>query len=115
MKKQNQLLLSFSFLFLLFLTACNSNDSKNNNTNTSQEKKDTMSFSISEKPFGTYNNETITEYTITNPSGVQVSILNYGGTVTQIMVPDKNGSKGNIILSYDSLSVYLQKNNPYFV
>ncbi len=111
MKKQNLLLLML--IPLLFLAACNSG------TNTggkivANEKTDTMKYSISEKPFGTYDNNDITQYTITNPSGMAVSVINYGGIVTSIMVPDKDDNKGNVILSYDSLSGYLQKNNPYF-
>jgi aldose 1-epimerase len=43
-----------------------------------------------------------------------VKITNYGGTVTDIITPDKNGQRGNVILSYDSLSGYRQKGNPYF-
>src|SRR5450432_2560160 len=112
MKKQSQPLLIFSFLFGLFLTACNNNEK--NADSTVGEKKDTMKFSISEKPFGNFNNDSITKYTITNPSGVQVSIINYGGTLTDIITPDKEGNKGNVILSYASLAGYLQKGNPYF-
>jgi len=112
MKKQNQAFLIISFLFLLFLTACN--DSSQPGNNVAEAKKDTMEFQITEKPYGNYNNQAITEYTITNPSGMQVSILNYGGTLTHIITPDKNGTKGNVILSFDSLAGYLQKENPYF-
>jgi aldose 1-epimerase len=112
MQKQSQLLLSVSSLFLLFLTACNNKSQTNNNV--SEVKKDTMKFSINEEPFGDYNNEAVTKYTITNPSGMQVSILNYGGTVTSIITPDKDGNNGNVILSYDSLAGYIQKGNPYF-
>ena len=110
MKKQNLLLLMVT---LLFLTACNNNTNTGSKTATN-ENQDTMKYSINEKPFGTYYNNDITQYTITNPSGMQVTIINYGGTVTGIFVPDKNGNKGNVVLSYDSLSGYLQKNNPYF-
>lgn len=112
MKKHDQLLLIVPFLFLLFLTACN-NSSQTNHV--SEEKKDTMNnFSIVENPYGNFNNDAVTQYTITNPTGMQVSILNYGGTVTSIIAPDKNGNKGNVVLSYDSLAGYLQKGNPYF-
>src|SRR5437868_6449098 len=79
MKKQNQLLLIVSLLFLLFLTACN-NSSQSNNT-VAEVKSDTMKFNITEKPYGNYNNEAVTKYTLTNPSGMQVSILDYGGTL----------------------------------
>jgi len=112
MKKQNQLELIVSLLLILFLTACNNNSETKNNV--TEEKKDTMKVSINEEPFGNYDNQAVTKYTITNPSGMQVRILNYGGTVTGIITPDKDGNKGNVVLSYDSLSGYLQKGNPYF-
>jgi len=51
---------------------------------------------------------------LTNPSGMVVKILNYGGTVTDILVPDKNGKQGNVVLGFDSLNGYLQTGNPYF-
>src|SRR5687768_17586229 len=108
MKKQIQLL---SPIFLLLFAACNNN---NNNSKTEETTKDTMKFSISESSFGNYNNEAITKYTLTNPSGMQVGIINYGGAVTDIITPDKDGNKGNVVLSFDSLSGYLQKENPYF-
>jgi aldose 1-epimerase len=113
MKKQNQTLLIISFLFLLFLIACNNNSSEHD-THAEEVKKDNMKFDMTKKPYGNYNNEAIIEYTITNPAGMQVSILNYGGTLTRIITPDKNGNKGNVILSFDLLSGYLQKENPYF-
>ncbi len=83
------------------------------------EKKDTPvaatgKISVTEKPFGTFNGEAVTEYTFTNANGMQVSILNYGGTVTKIITKDKEGKDGDVILGYDSLSGYLQKDNPYF-
>jgi aldose 1-epimerase len=43
-----------------------------------------------------------------------VKILNYGGTITDLIVPDRNGEKGNVVLGFDSLGGYLQTGNPYF-
>lgn len=109
MKKQIQLL---TVVFLLFLTACN-----NENQTQKEEKQqttDSVKFSSQETAFGSYEGEAITKYTLTNPAGMQVSILNYGGTLTDIITPDKEGNKGNVILGFDSLSGYLQKGNPYF-
>jgi aldose 1-epimerase len=73
-----------------------------------------MPFTITEKPFGSFENTAVTEYTITNPGGMHVSIINYGATVTKVFTKDKNGKNGNVILGYDSLNGYLQKGNPYF-
>src|SRR5260221_7323332 len=109
MKKQNLLLLML--IPLLFLAACNSG------TNTggkivANEKTDTMKYSISEKPFGTYDNNDITQYTITNPSGMAVSVINYGGIITRIIVSHKNGNKRKIIFNLQFLRSFFSKKKP---
>jgi aldose 1-epimerase len=110
MKKQK---FSYFFLITFLFVACNSN----NNTTTSENsamKTDSTKTGITETSFGNYNNQPVTEYTISNPSGMQVSILNYGGTITKLITPDKNGKRGDVVLGFTSLDGYLQKNNPYF-
>ncbi|HCD51661.1 MAG TPA: galactose-1-epimerase [Balneolaceae bacterium] len=52
-------------------------------------------------------------YTLENASGMQVSITNYGGTVTSIVVPDKEGIMENVVLGFDNLDDYLA-GTPYF-
>ena len=52
-------------------------------------------------------------YTLTNQQGVTVKITNYGGIVTSIITPDKNGEAGNIVLGFDNLDTYLA-GHPYF-
>jgi aldose 1-epimerase len=108
MKKQIQLLSAVS---LLLIAACNNNSSEKQNEEQTQH---TMKFSSTETPFGEYDGQAITKYTLTNPSGMQVSIINYGGTITDIITPDKSGNNGNVVLGFDSLTGYLQKGNPYF-
>ena len=71
-------------------------------------------FSVAENSYGEVDGEKVIQYTLTNPSGMVVKILNYGGTVTDIIVPDKNGKPGNVVLGYDSLAGYVQNGNPYF-
>ncbi len=55
----------------------------------------------------------IKQFTIRNKAGMQVSVLNYGGTITEIRVPDRNGNFENIVLCFSSLEGYLADNNPY--
>ncbi|MES1216509.1 MAG: aldose epimerase family protein [Bacteroidota bacterium] len=86
----------------------------NNNSETKKETETNMKASITEKPFGSYEGKPVIEYTLTNANGMQVGIINYGGTVTKILTPDKNGEMGDVILGYDSLSGFLQEGNPYF-
>jgi len=71
-------------------------------------------FSVAEDGYGEVDGDKITQYTLTNPNGMSVKILNYGGTVTDIMAPDKSGTMGNVVLGYDSLAGFLQTGNPYF-
>lgn len=57
--------------------------------------------------------EEVDLYTLTNTHGVQIQITNYGGIVTQLRVPDRNGDLADVVLGYDSLSAYLE-GSPYF-
>ena len=51
---------------------------------------------------------------LTNPAGMQVGILNYGGTVTKIIVPDRHRKMGDVVLGFESFDGYQQKKDPYF-
>ncbi|HWP46191.1 MAG TPA: aldose epimerase family protein [Candidatus Limnocylindrales bacterium] len=69
---------------------------------------------IEKQPFGkTPDGTPVDLYTLTNDNGMVVKITNYGGTVTSLIVPDRNGKMGDVVLGYDNLDGYL-KNNPYF-
>ncbi|GAB5520239.1 MAG: galactose mutarotase [Rhodothermales bacterium] len=65
-------------------------------------------------PFGTLpSGEEVSLYTLTNARGMQVRITNYGGIVTSIRVPDRDGTLGEVTLGYDTLQGYLEQ-SPYF-
>ncbi len=71
--------------------------------------------SISKQPFGTLSGHSSVDlFILTNKQGMQVKITNYGGIVTSIRVPDKNGVLGEVNLGFDNLANYLQKEQPYF-
>jgi aldose 1-epimerase len=69
---------------------------------------------ISEQPFGIKDNQQVIEYTIRNATGMFVSILNYGATISKILVPDRLRDLGDVVLGFDNLDGYTQKDNPYF-
>lgn len=52
-------------------------------------------------------------YTLRNKTGMEARILNYGGIVQSLKVPDRNGHLGDVVLGYDNLGDYLT-NSPYF-
>jgi aldose 1-epimerase len=69
---------------------------------------------VSRQPFGKTTDGTAVDlFTLRNAKGMEVSICNYGGLVTSIKVPDRNGKFGDVALGYDNLDGYL-KNSPYF-
>ena len=69
---------------------------------------------ITKAPFGTMPDGTpIDMYQLRNKHGVTASIINYGGIVVSLRVPDRNGNFGDVVLGYDTLAGYL-KESPYF-
>ncbi|HEY6802491.1 MAG TPA: aldose epimerase family protein [Pyrinomonadaceae bacterium] len=69
---------------------------------------------ISSKPFGTTSEGTpVNLYTLANDQGFEVSITNYGGAITSIKAPDRNGNFADVVLGYDTLDEYV-KNPRYF-
>lgn len=68
---------------------------------------------VTNKPFGNTDGEEVSLYTIKNRNGVEVSITNYGGTITSIMTPDRSGVFGDVVLGYETLDDYV-KNPRYF-
>lgn len=53
------------------------------------------------------------EFTLMNDHGMSVSILNYGGVITKIIVPDQDGKMENVVLSYKNYEDY-EENPNYF-
>ena len=96
----------FKLLLLsMFLYSCQGP----NPDQTNAEAKPSIRF----MPYGWQDGKKIMQCILTNSSGMEVHILNYGGTVTAIRVPDKEGVMGNVVLGFDSLAGYVQKGNPY--
>lgn len=96
----------------LLSVACN-NNSENKSENKEPETNN-MKVSISEKSFGTFESKPVTEYTLTNAKGMQVSVINYGGIITKLVTPDKNGNMGDVVTGFESLDGFLQTGVPYF-
>ncbi|MGI6125105.1 MAG: aldose epimerase family protein [Acetivibrionales bacterium] len=66
--------------------------------------------SITSKPFGSMPDGTsVTLYTLTNKNGLKAEIINYGGIVVSLYVPDKDGKFADIELGYDNLEDYLDR------
>lgn len=51
--------------------------------------------------------------TLTNKNGMMATITPYGGKIISLIVPDRNGILGDVVLGYDSAEQY-PNGNPYF-
>ncbi len=81
----------------------------------SENKQNTMTQpSISKSHFGkTPGGQDADLFTLTNSNGVSVKISNYGGIITHLFVPDKNGTLEDVVLGFDSLQSYID-GHPFF-
>jgi aldose 1-epimerase len=69
---------------------------------------------IKQDAFGvTPEGVTIERFILTNGNGLEASIITYGGTLTALRVPDRNGTLSDVVLGFDSLESYLGE-HPYF-
>jgi aldose 1-epimerase len=65
--------------------------------------------SIVHRPFGKLPDGTPVEsFTLTNAAGMEVGVIDYGGIVTSIRVPDRHGALADVVLGYDSLAGYIK-------
>jgi len=94
------------FLMLATITACQ-------NTTTEKEQKSDNSMNIQKEIFGEIKGKEVLLFTLKNNNGLIAKITNYGGIVTSLLVPDKNGNFDDVVLGYDNLEGYL-KETPYF-
>ncbi|MEX2175407.1 MAG: aldose epimerase family protein [Pirellulaceae bacterium] len=69
---------------------------------------------LDKKPFGkTKDGQEVTLFTLTNITGMQVRLIDYGATVIGVETPDKHAKSANITLGFPSLAGYLER-HPYF-
>jgi len=68
---------------------------------------------ISSESWGEVDGEEVTLYTLTNANGMEVKITNYGGIITSVVVPDRDGEMENVTLGFTSLDEYVA-GHPYF-
>lgn len=46
-------------------------------------------------------------YTLENEQGMKVQITNYGGKIVSLLVPDRDGTLGDVVLGYETAQEYL--------
>ena len=77
-----------------------------------QEKKEKAN--VKKEEIGkTEDGVVVDQYTLTNAHGMKAKIITYGGIITELDVPDRDGKMGDVVLGFDNLKSYLAS-SPYF-
>jgi aldose 1-epimerase len=73
-----------------------------------------MTLKILRNSFGKLKSgEEVIKYSLINSNNFTINVLNYGGIITEIFAPDKQGNFENIVLGFDNIRDYEEK-SPYF-
>lgn len=65
---------------------------------------------VTHRPFGvTKDGQSVTEFRLTNRQGAYVELLDYGCTVRSLVLPDAVGKMTDIVLGYDTLREYEER------
>lgn len=89
-------------IFTVLFTGCHESETDENQMNITQEH------------FGNLEDGREADlFTLVNSNGMEVQITNYGGIITSLKVPDRDGNIENIVLGFDNLQDYLD-GHPYF-
>lgn len=65
---------------------------------------------ITETDFGKLSTgESTTLYTVVNPSGASMQLLDYGARIVSIRVPDRNGKLGDVVVGFGDLENFEHK------
>jgi aldose 1-epimerase len=109
MRRSGNILFIIVFIILFLFAYCGEKPGTRDT-----KKGETTKMSIIKSNFGkTKEGQFVDLYTLTNANGMIVKITNYGGIVTSLQVPDKNGQLDDVVLGFDSLDKYLG-GHPYF-
>ena len=77
-------------------------------------KSQNKAMTVAKKTFGEMpNGEKVSLFVLTNANKMQVSLLDYGATVKEIVVPNRDGKLENVSLGFSNLKDYREK-SPYF-
>ncbi|MEY8759054.1 aldose epimerase family protein [Chryseobacterium tongliaoense] len=93
-------------LLVLCIFGCNK---ENANQNHSKKMENTVS------EYGvTAIGDSIKKYTLTNKNGMKVEVINYGGIITSLTAPDKDGKYNDVVLGFTKPEDYFNGNPYYF-
>jgi hypothetical protein len=57
---------------------------------------------------------TLSNVTLRNSAGIEVSIISYGSAIQELWAPDRDGRRANLVLGFADLDGYTSEPNHYF-
>ena len=96
---------SLAIAVLTLTGGCNTTDIHSTHMHKPTIKSDTFGTTPSGTP--------VLLYTLANSHGMTVKITEFGGIITELWVPDRQGKPGDIVLGFDNLADYT-KGHPFF-
>lgn len=98
------------FMAALALGSCN----KSEKTETTTTVKDSVATAVVKSDYATMSDGTkIEKYTLENAKGMKMEVITFGGIITSLTAPDKNGKFEDIALGFTKAEDYFN-GNPYF-
>ncbi len=94
--------LAMMIVLILFIFSCQTGKQTTNNDKITRKSWGKLQDSVE-----------VYIYTLTNKQGSIMKVSNYGGIITSLLIPDRNGNLVDVVLGYDSLQGYLNQ-SPYF-
>lgn len=100
-------IVTIGLVLVIGFASCRNSEQPTNN--------DKKMASIKKEVYGkTLDSQEVSLFILENANGMIVKITNYGGTITSILFPDKQGKIEDVVLGYKDFSGYLDKGNPFF-
>jgi len=106
--KINFLTIGFSVVFAALILAGCKKATENPENSTSMNAIQISDYGV------TANGDSIKTYTLTNKNGMTAKIINYGGIITSLTAPNKDGKYEDVVLGYTKPEDYFNGNPYYF-
>jgi aldose 1-epimerase len=69
---------------------------------------------LTTQSYGTVDGQPVDLYTLALPGRREVQITNFGGIITSVKSPDRNGRMRNLVLGFSTLDEYVERNQRAF-
>lgn len=113
MKNFKRSFLSSGILILALVFVQCRNENSTTKTSEDETAANNENKLIKEDYGSTSDGEEVVQYTLKNKNGMEVKIITYGGRITSLTAPDKEGNFEDVVLGFSSLEQYT-KDNPFF-